>query len=390
MRNIITGVTKRGRRRKVYIMKRLISKALVVLLLVWGLCAVLPGTASGDGFTVVEFRPIDSCEIDTDGDGIVDCEEDLDGDGVWDAEDGETDFQNADTDGDGLIDSEEGDRDGDGELGPDESDPLVADTDGDGISDGDEARGGTKRNTCDTDEDGLSDGVEVGAIQPDEVAGCHGLQAAGTNYHNPYEMDPLNPDSDGDGLEDGEEDLNGNGWLDPDETDPSIVDTDRDGLEDGVEALGDFDGDGVPDFDFRLIQGEGECRPPESMSDLDCDGVPNARDDDSDNDGCPDAQEGGWLDQNANGIPDVFDNEAKICPDPAPDVGGGTGGGDDGSEGGTGIESDFPAHFADGDACQLAQQEPNLGKKSLGISILFMVFSLLVFRIRSRTSSPSS
>lgn len=371
-------------------MKGFVTKTLLALLLILGLGLALPAQALGDDIAVVEFRPIDKCEIDTDDDGIVDCEEDLDGDGVWDAEDGETDYQNADTDGDGLIDSDEGDRDGDGALGPDESDPLVIDTDGDGLSDGDEAREGTKRNTCDTDEDGLSDGVEMGAIQPDDIAGCHGLQAAGTNYHNPYAMDPLNPDSDADGLTDGEEDMNGNGWCDPEDTDPSIMDTDRDDLEDGVEALGDFDGDGIPDFDYRLIQGEGECRPPESMSDLDCDGVPNARDDDSDNDGCPDAQEGSWMDMNTNGIPDVFDNEASICPEPAPDVGGGAVGGGDDSGDGNGIETDFPAHFADGDACRLARQAPDpSSKKSLGIAILFLALSALVFRIRSRRRAPS-
>ena len=324
----------------------------------------------------LELQPVIDCEADTDGDGLLDCEEDLNGNGAWDGDAGETDFQNADTDEDGLIDSEEGDRDGDLELGPDESDPLVADTDGDGIGDGDEARGGTKRNTCDTDEDGLSDGVEVGAIQPDEIAGCHGLQAAGTNFHNPYAMDPLNPDSDADGLADGEEDQNGNGWLDPDETDPSIADTDRDDLGDGVEALGDFDGDGIPDFDYRLIQGEGECRPPEGMNDLDCDGVPNARDDDSDNDSCPDAQEGGWLDSNANGIPDVYDNEAKICPEPAAGAGGGMGGGaqdeDDTDFAATG---DFPTHFADGSACSIG---PRGAGFELGLLSVIAMMLLIV------------
>ncbi len=316
--------------------------------------------------------PAGGCDADSDSDGLTNCEEDLNNNGVVD--EGETDPSNPDTDGDGIIDGDEGDRDGDGILGPDESDPLAFDTDGDGIGDGDEQRLGTKRNTCDTDEDGLSDGVEAGMIQPDEKNGCHGLMAAGTNYKNPNEMDSLNPDSDNDGLSDGEEDLNGNGWLDPDETDPSVMDTDRDGLEDGVEDGGDYDGDGLPDFDYLIVQGEGECMPPETISDLDCDGVPNARDDDSDNDGCPDAQEGGWLDANANGIPDVYDNEAKICPEPAADAGSTVGTADD-EEKSSG-PGEGPAYPQDGAACSLMAGSLD-DNHDAGIGIISIVFLLL-------------
>ncbi len=351
----------------------------IAVIAIW-ICVSGASIAYSSSALCLEFvgivSPVGGCEADTDGDGLSDCEEDLDRDGVFDAEDGETDFQNADTDGDGLVDGDEGDRDGDGELGPDESDPTIADTDGDGILDGDEAREGTKRNTCDTDEDGLSDGVEVGAIQPDEVNGCHGLQPAGTNFHNPYGMDPLNPDSDADGLTDGEEDLNGNGWLDPDETDPSMVDTDRDGIEDGVEARGDFDGDGIPDFDFRMIQGEGECRPPEEISDLDCDGIPNARDDDSDNDGCADALEGSWIDANANGIPDIYDNEAKVCPEPASDSTGSTGSTAEESEDQTSASVDLPTRFADGPACSLCVAGASKGRVAAGFAF-FLALALL-------------
>lgn len=331
---------------------------------------------------------IGDCEEDLNGNGMLDpCEQDLNGDGVVDIKDCETDPYDADTDDDGLLDGEEGDRDGDGELGPDESDPLIADTDGDGVSDGDEARAGTKRNTCDTDGDGLSDGVEMGRIQPDDVNGCHGLQPAGSNFHNPYAMAPLNPDSDADGLLDGEEDLNGNGWLDPDETDPSVVDTDRDGLEDGVETLGDFDGDGLPDFDFRMVQGEGDCRPPASISDVDCDGVPNARDDDSDNDGCPDEQEGSWLDTNANGVPDVFDNEAKSCPEPAANTGGASSGSPAESDNGGLPSSSFPLHSTDGAACTIQMLERDERSADALIGIVLMVFSAVYCAYRSRLAA---
>ncbi len=335
--------------------------------------------------------PITDCDSDTDGDGLKDCQEDINGNGEVDQD--ETDPKNADTDGDDLLDGEEGDRDGDGELGPDESDPLLADTDGDGVEDGDEGRAGTKKNTCDTDEDGLSDGVEMGKIQPDDIDGCHGLMPAGTNFHNPYALDPLNPDSDADGLTDGEEDLNGNGWLDPDDTDPTKVDTDRDGIEDGVEALGDFDGDGIPDFDYRMVQGEGDCRPPESISDLDCDGVPNARDDDSDNDGCPDGLEGSWLDSNANGIPDIYDNEAMTCPEPSSGVSGGSSSGGGSQEGENGSPSGsrgftmYSEDGADGTACSLNKDSNNIGIIICYLNIISLPFIIYVFRKRKVSRS---
>ncbi len=280
---------------------------------------------------------------DTDGDGLSDGEEDWNFNGRRDSipwakgvetcEETpvqwlETDPSNPDSDGDGLKDGEEGDKDGDGKLGPYESDPLKKDTDCDGLTDSEEKRIGTQPNGCDSDGDGLSDGVEMGKIQPKVVNGCHGLSAAGSNYARPHVMDPLNPDSDGDGLKDGDEDWggptsdksakhDGNGWGDPLGTDPSIADTDGDGLDDYVETTGDFNHDGIPDFDFRLAKNGPKCSPPASIDDMDCDGIPNARDDDSDGDGCPDKDEGGWIDLNNNGIPDIYDAQAKSCAEPA-------------------------------------------------------------------------
>ncbi len=333
----------------------------------------------------VQLRPVGgiaapgaaSCEADADSDGLSDCREDLDANGVVD--EGETDPENPDTDADGLLDGEEGDRNSSGALDPDESGPLLADTDGDGVADGEERRAGTLPNDCDTDKDGLSDGVELGALKPDGEGLCHGLQPAGTNFRKPNVFDPLNADSDGDGLKDGEEDFNGNGWLDPEDTDPTIMDTDRDGIEDGAENLGDFDGDGVADFDFHTIKGEGQCNPPEAVEDLDCDGIPNARDDDSDNDGCPDAQEEGWIDANVNGIPDLYDAETKACPEPA--TGGGSGGASGGEEEEpeAAVGSSFPMMADDGGACSLrpdAAVSP-AGPASAGILALLAAAVLL-------------
>ena len=281
---------------------------------------------------------------DTDDDRLSDGMEDRNFNGVQDKKEDEntgvvtfleTDPNLSDTDDDGIVDGEEGDRDDVSGLGADETDPLNADTDNDGIKDGEERRIGTYPNACDSDEDGLSDGVEKGAILPSSAgSGCHGLQAAGTNYNNVHVMDPLNPDSDGDGLMDGVEDANGNGWVDTYESDPSIADTDFDGLSDGVEAKGNFDLDGIPDFELQLVANGPKCSPPEDISDLDCDGVPNWIDIDSDEDGCPDSREGNRTDYNSNTIPDVYDSDAKAC------TGDDSGGGGSISFGGGGSSND--------------------------------------------------
>lgn len=304
-------------------------------------------------------KPSVVCDSDADCDGLQDAQEDTNGNGSIDI--GETDPHNQDTDGDGLKDGEEGDRDGDNKLGPSETDPLKFDTDGDGVTDSEEQRLGTKPNVCDTDEDGVSDGVEMGAIQPEDIDGCHGLMPAGTNEKKPHVMDSLNPDSDGDGIKDGEEDKNGNGWVDPDESDPTVEDTDGDGLSDSIEVLGDFDGDGVPDYDFRLIKAGPKCTPPGNSADIDCDGVPNARSTDSDSDGCPDRLEGGWVDANSNGIPDVYDNQFKSCPDEDMGPSGGgmspSGKKDDDKN----RETSFIVSLDDGEsgACSMMKASPN-------------------------------
>lgn len=124
-----------------------------------------------------------------------------------------------------------------------------SDHDGDGLTLREEEELGTDPNNPDTDGDGLWDGDEVKV----------------------YFTDPLNPDTDGDGLSDGDEvhkyktdplkwDTDGDGLSDGDEvhkykTDPLKWDTDGDGLSDGDEVLKyktdplkkDTDGDGLTD-----------------------------------------------------------------------------------------------------------------------------------------------
>lgn len=108
---------------------------------------------------------------------------------------------------------------------PTPSPVSTADDDNDGLTNVEEAALGTDPKNPDTDDDGVSDGDEVDV----------------------YRSDPLNLDTDGDTLYDGGELVYGTGILDPD--------SDGDGLSDGDEVYiyltsptsSDSDGDGTPD-----------------------------------------------------------------------------------------------------------------------------------------------
>jgi hypothetical protein len=111
-----------------------------------------------------------------------------------------------------------------------QGDECVFDPDADGLANCSEYGYGTDPYNPDTDTDGLTDGEEV-------TTGLDG-----------YTTDPLNPDMDTDGLTDGEEYANN--------TNPKNPDTDGDGLTDGdeVNTWGtlatnwDTDGDYIPDL----------------------------------------------------------------------------------------------------------------------------------------------
>ena len=69
------------------------------------------------------------------------------------------------------------------------------------------------------------------------------------------------PDTDGDGLVDGEEDANGNGVVDVGETDPLNPDTDGDGFSDGHEVIAGsdpLDPASVPTIPDGDINGDGQ------------------------------------------------------------------------------------------------------------------------------------
>lgn len=300
----------------------------------------------------------DPTSADTDDDGVQDGAEDWNIDGMRTvqapAQIGvetlmaatphwlETDPRLRDSDADGLADGAEGDRDGDDRLSDTETDALRADTDGDGLPDAEEAQQfGTKPNACDSDHDGLPDGLEAGRINPyPDIETCRGLQADGSNFASIEALDPLKIDSDNDGVPDGDEDSNHNGWLDATESDPTTPDTDGDGINDAIERTGDVDGDGISDIALADLDHGAKCAPPPDVADLDCDGLPNARDDDSDNDGCSDKSEGLAGDFDPQGISAAFTAAVKGCDKGS----GGSGGG-----GGTAAPPVAPAEAVDPD-----------------------------------------
>ena len=204
----------------------------------------------------------------------------------------------ADDDDDGLLDGDENTPQELPEVNSDQwtngdihthfaygrSNPLSPDTDGDGLPDGLEVgwRGSQDPPTdpaADTDGDGFPN--FIGDLDPPfyntldnegRVPGIDGASAGGdrTRQAAGSVTDPSDPDTDGDGIPDGVEDANRNGWVDGDgepiptdidpwldrnwpdgvidpgetweETDPTNPDTDRDGLSDGYGEDLNFDG----------------------------------------------------------------------------------------------------------------------------------------------------
>ncbi len=161
----------------------------------------------------VDDGETDPTDPDTDGDLIPDGIEDTNKNGVYDdtvcptCPGGyETDPTHCDTDGDGLLDGwEDADLDGTWDEVDDETHPRKYDTDGDNLADG---------------YNRLIGGVFY-----------LGEMTAGTN--------PLNPDTDGDGVDDEEELTPG---TDGYETNPLFSDTDYDGIDDDVEIACNYNG----------------------------------------------------------------------------------------------------------------------------------------------------
>jgi hypothetical protein len=129
---------------------------------------------------------------------------------------------------DGVASVHEGeDLDVDGMADAGETNPVFRDTDGDGVKDG-----------C---ERGV---LAPGVLGPDGVAdpgspvkdGTAGGLATEFDTDDATLTEPLDADTDDDGLSDGAEDTSGNGAVDALESDPLNHDTDADLLFDGQEA----------------------------------------------------------------------------------------------------------------------------------------------------------
>jgi len=181
------------------------------------------GTCSSQASSPVSVTMVD-CNVDTDGDGLTDFDE---------VTNTGTDPNNPDTDGDGYGDGAEVTF-GSDPLNPCDPNPNnpVCDQDGDGLTNAEEGTAGTNPTNPDTDGDGVLDGEEV-----------HGVDDPSTPYVATGTSDPLDPcdpintnpacDTDGDGLNNGDEATNG--------TDPTNPDTDGDGFNDGYEVTSGTD-----------------------------------------------------------------------------------------------------------------------------------------------------
>ncbi|WP_437756186.1 DUF3344 domain-containing protein [Sorangium sp. So ce1389] len=303
------------------------------------------GTCTPDADPDTLTYPLDP---DTDDGGVSDGVEDANHDGAID--EGETDPRDPaddvvadDSDGDGLSDSLEE------MIG---SDPNDADTDDDGAIDGQEQRPGEDTDgdglinarDVDSDNDGLFDGTELGFDCENEATNTEAGHCRADADEGATKTNPLDADTDGGSVNDGDEDINLDGAVDAGETDPNNgdddvppTDTDGDGLSDAVEeTIGTDPNDGDSDDDGVL-----DGQEPNFSDDHDGDGLINALDPDSDDDGLFDGTELGRdcndaaTDQDAGTcIPDADPQTTTNPLDPDSDDGGITDGAEDANHNG--------------------------------------------------------
>ncbi|WP_437279081.1 hypothetical protein WME90_00570 [Sorangium sp. So ce375] len=253
------------------------------------------GNCIADADPTTTTHPLDA---DTDDGGVPDGVEDTDHDGAIDA--GETDPNN------GADDAVGDDRDGDGLPDAVEeaigTDPDDADSDDDGALDGQEMNPGEDTDgdglinalDVDSDNDGLFDGTELGLPCDNAATDAAAGHCRADADEGATKTDPLNADTDGGGVSDGNEDINLDGAIDEGETDPNNgaddvppVDTDGDGLSDALEETIGTDPNDADSDDDGVIDGQ----EPNFSDDHDGDGLINALDPDSDNDGLFDGTE---------------------------------------------------------------------------------------------------
>lgn len=329
----------------------------------------------------------DQADMDGDKKGDV-CDDDIDGDGIPNDKDNCMLVPNSDqkdTDGDdkGDVcdncvsaanpDQLDGDKDGVGDacdncVSAANSDQLDGDQDGVGDvcdncpqvanKDQKDLDADGKGDACDDDIDG--DGIPNDNDNCPEVANTDQKDfdrdgkgdacdddSDGDGISDSLEKqlgtDPLNPDSDGDGINDHVEtnggqpiDTDGDGIIDALDTD-----SDNDGVPDAVEGTQDLDGDGAPNWRDPDDDGDGIPTATEVEdgaahgNDVDGDGNNNWYDTDADGDGKPDSEEG-RDDSDGDGIPNYLDPTDDSGAGGAGGAGGIGGAGGAGGIGGTG------------------------------------------------------
>ncbi|OQW99670.1 MAG: hypothetical protein BWK73_50030 [Thiothrix lacustris] len=147
------------------------------------------------------------------------------------------------------------------------------DNDADGLMDSVEKTLGTDLWNADTDGDGLQDGEEVNTLKTDPLkADTDGDGLSDGDEVLKSKTDPLNKDTDGDGINDKTE-------VGADPTKP--VDSDGDGTADAFDT--DDDNDGIPTKD-EAPDTNGDLSPTDAL-DTDKDGIPNYLDKEDDGDG---------------------------------------------------------------------------------------------------------
>jgi MYXO-CTERM domain-containing protein len=305
----------------------------------------------------------DPTDPDTDGGGVADGEEDADRDGAVDAgecdpldDTDDDDCAVVDTDGDGLTDDEEA------AAG---TDPTDADTDDDGLLDGDEpdwdadtdGDGLINALDPDSDDDGLLDGTELGVTEPDDDTD---MDVFVPDEDPSTTTDPTDPDTDGGGVADGDEDTDLDGAIDDGETDPldpsddvPPADTDGDGLSDELEGELGTDPDDADSDDDGVLDGD----EPNFSSDTDGDGLINALDPDSDGDGVLDGTELGVTEPDEDTdtdagsfVPDEDPSTTTSAVDPDTDGGGVADGEEDADRDGAVDDGECDPLDADDDA----------------------------------------
>ena len=290
----------------------------------------------------------DPQDPDSDDDGINDGDEISGGENPFDGE--PTDPNDPDSDNDGINDGDEVNGTENDQYNNEPTNPNDPDTDGDGVEDGTETNGNYENgasnpNDPDTDGDGVEDGeedknkdgdVDTGETDPtvpwdpdgdddnDGISNSDECNATGQNC----------PDTDGDGVPD---------YIDGDSDNDGISDKQENSPSDNIDGgNGDNDSDnsnGSTSSDNDSNNGDNPSNPgggnapvppnlPSSSSssastvntDVDGDGIPNYRDNDSDGDGVWDLIEGDDNDSDGQNDQDIQpDNDGRI---PATSCGG--------------------------------------------------------------------